>query len=102
MNAVSAIGIVIRTLNESELIARCLDALRGQDGAFDLDILVVDSGSTDETLEIAKLTVRGTSSSSLEFDYSTALNTGIEDVRGDVIVSLSAHAIPLDEHGSSG
>ncbi len=95
----SAIGIVIRTLNESELIARCLNALRGQDGAFDLDILVVDSGSTDETLEIAK--AHGARIFELEpsrFDYSTALNTGIEDVRGDVIVSLSAHAIPLDEH----
>jgi GT2 family glycosyltransferase len=32
-----------------------------------------------------------------EFDYSRALNIGIEAARGDLIVSLSAHAIPLDE-----
>ena len=48
------IGVVIRTLNESELIGRCLETLRGQQGGFELDVLVVDSGSTDSTLEIAR------------------------------------------------
>jgi GT2 family glycosyltransferase len=32
-----------------------------------------------------------------EFDYSRSLNLGIEEVRGDLVVSLSAHAIPTDE-----
>jgi rhamnosyltransferase len=93
------IGVIIRTLNESELIGRCLETLHGQQGGFELDVLVVDSGSTDSTLEIAR--DRGARILELaptEFDYSKALNVGIEQLRGDVIVSLSAHAIPTDEH----
>lgn len=93
-----AIGIVIRTLNESELIGRCLETLQRQRGPFDLDIVVVDSGSTDSTLEIARSSgVRIVLLSPEDFDYSKALNVGIEEVRGDIIVSLSAHAIPVDD-----
>jgi len=93
------IGVVIRTLNESELIATCVETLRQQHGPFDLDIIVVDSGSTDGTVEIA----RSNGSRILElppgdFDYSKALNLGIEAVQGDLVVSLSAHAIPVDDH----
>ena len=36
-----------------------------------------------------------------DFDYSAALNVGIEQVRGELVVSLSAHAIPIDDAGSS-
>ena len=32
-----------------------------------------------------------------EFDYSKALNLGIEQVQGELVVSLSAHAIPVDD-----
>jgi glycosyltransferase involved in cell wall biosynthesis len=92
------IGVVIRTLNESEFIAACLETLHGQGGGFDLDILVVDSGSTDDTIELARSNgARIVSIAANEFDYSKALNLGIEHVRGDIVVSLSAHAIPVDE-----
>jgi GT2 family glycosyltransferase len=93
-----SVGVVVRTLNESELIGTCLETLQRQQGSFDLDVLVVDSESTDETVEIAKAHgARVVSLPSNEFDYSKALNVGIERVRGDLVVSLSAHAIPLDE-----
>ena len=92
------IGVVIRTLNESELIGRCLETLRGQRGSFDVDILVVDSGSTDSTLEIARADgARIVNLSPEDFDYSKALNVGIDQVGGDIVVSLSAHAIPVDD-----
>ena len=35
-----AIGVVIRTLNDAELIGTCLETLAGQHGGFDLDVLV--------------------------------------------------------------
>jgi glycosyltransferase involved in cell wall biosynthesis len=93
------IGVVIRTLNESELIARCLETLAAQRGGFDLDVVVVDSGSTDSTLEIARAHgVRIVELPPGDFDYSRALNLGIEAVGGDLVASLSAHAIPLDDH----
>jgi rhamnosyltransferase len=92
------VGIVIRTLDEGAWIARCLDTLRAQRGGFELDILVVDSGSSDATVELAR--AHGAEVFELppsEFDYSRSLNVGVERVRGDVIVSLSAHAIPVGD-----
>lgn len=92
------VGVVVRTLNESELIGTCLDALRGQALPVDLDIVVVDSGSTDGTVEIAR--ERGARVVELppeRFDYSTALNLGIEEARGETILSLSAHAVPIGD-----
>ena len=97
-SAERTIGVVIRTLNESELSGTCLETLRGQRGTFDLDVLVVDSGSTDATVDIARAGgARVLSMPPSDFDYSAALNLGIENVRGDLVVSLSAHAVPVDD-----
>lgn len=92
------VGVVIRTLNESELIGRCLETLQRQQGDFELDVVVVDSGSKDATVEIADAHgARIINLPAQDFDYSRALNVGVEAARGDVVVSLSAHAIPLDD-----
>ena len=94
---VRTVGVVIRTLNESELIGRCLETLGAQRGEFDLDVLVVDSGSTDATVEIAQEhSARIATLSPADFDYSKALNLGIEQVRGEIVISISAHAVPVD------
>ena len=60
--AQTTVGVVIRTLNEAELIGTCLETLRRQRTRFELDVLVVDSGSTDATLEIARSAAPGSSS----------------------------------------
>jgi rhamnosyltransferase len=94
----TTVGVVIRTLNESELLGTCLDALRAQGGPFDLDVLVVDSGSTDATVEIARSHgARVVEMAPQDFDYSRALNLGIAEARGDIVVSLSAHAVPVED-----
>ena len=94
----SVLGIVIRTLNESELLGRCLETLQRQDSHFDLDIVVVDSGSTDATVEIARsYGARVVNLSPADFDYSKALNVGLEEARGEFVISISAHAIPVDD-----
>ena len=97
MSETVTVGVVIRTLNESELIGTLLTTLRHQQGAFELDVLVVDSGSTDPTLEIARSHgARVLEIPPGEFDYSSALNAGLADVRGELALVLSAHAIPVE------
>jgi rhamnosyltransferase len=92
------IGVVIRTLNEAEHIGTCLETLARQQPGFDLDVLVVDSGSTDDTMAIARAHgARVHEIAPEEFDYSKAINVGIEQVEGDLILILSAHAIPVDD-----
>lgn len=78
------------------MIGRCFECLRNQRGQFELDVVVVDSGSTDSTLEIARThEARIVEISPGDFDYSKALNVGIQEARGEIVVSISAHAIPV-------
>jgi rhamnosyltransferase len=92
-----AVSVVIRTLNEEALIERCLETLRSQPGGDELEIVVVDSGSRDATLEIARrFSTRILEIQPESFDYSKALNLGIEAAGGELIISLSAHAIPRE------
>jgi rhamnosyltransferase len=92
------VGVLMRTLNESELIGRCLDTLRRQRANVELDILVVDSGSTDSTVEIARSHgARIHTIAPDAFDYSTSLNVGIERLPHDLVLILSAHAVPIDD-----
>jgi glycosyltransferase involved in cell wall biosynthesis len=90
------VSVVIRTFNEERHIGLLLDALKSQ--VFDqkqIEILVVDSGSTDDTIKIVKnYELRLFEIPKKEFTYSRALNIAIQNSIGDYIVILSAHAIP--------
>ena len=87
-------SIIIRTKNEEQWIGRCLDAIF-QQSIQDFEIIVVDSGSSDETLSIVrKFPVR----SLIEIDNflpGKALNIGIAQARGEYIVAISAHCVPV-------
>ncbi len=54
MNSLLTIGIVIPTLQEEQTIADCLTYLERQSPPF--EVIVVDGGSTDQTLAIAAAT----------------------------------------------
>ena len=88
-------SVVIRTLNEEASLGRLLDELAAQIGGPKLDVLVVDSGSTDATVAIARSKgARVIEIPAESFHYSRALNLGIENTQGELVVILSAHSIP--------
>jgi rhamnosyltransferase len=92
------VAIVIRSFNESKLIGKCLEAVFAQE--FNgYEVILVDSGSTDGTLDIARqFRVRIVSIAPQEFTYGRALNVGVRaaGVATDIAVLLSAHAIPTN------
>jgi rhamnosyltransferase len=91
------VAFVIRTLNEQALIGRCLEALAEQEFAGTGEVIVVDSGSRDATLSIVgQHPVRLLEIAREDFTYSHALNLGVAATRAPLVVSLSAHVIPLD------
>jgi len=89
------VSIIIRTKNEEKLIEQCLASVFNQDFK-DFEVVIVDSGSTDRTLEIAKnFPVKIVEyHHDGNFKPGKALNLGIQNSSGKYIVMLSAHCIP--------
>lgn len=94
-------GIIIRTFNEEAMLGRTLEAIAAQsEQAF--EVILVDSGSTDRTLEIARSFpgIRIIQIPKDEFTYGRALNIGIAACSPGVeyAVLLSAHAVPCHQN----
>ena len=87
-------AVVLRTLDEAPGLRRLLPLLRAQKPTPPR-IIAVDSGSTDETLDI--LNEAGVDVIQIapdEFTYGRALNLGLEQVAEPYAALLSAHAAP--------
>jgi len=95
VSAPGSISIVIRCLNEERGIGRLLDGIAAQTRRPD-QVVIVDSGSTDGTLDIARRhNVEIHSIDPAEFSFGRSLNKGIAAARGDVVVFASAHVYPV-------
>jgi glycosyltransferase involved in cell wall biosynthesis len=88
-------SIVIRAYNESSHIERLLIGIREQ-SIKKPEIILVDSGSTDGTVEIAlKYGVKVLSILPEDFTFGRSLNTGIAAASHQYIVIASAHVYPV-------
>ena len=88
-------SVVIRAYNEEKHIGRLLEGISQQD-VSDVEIILVDSGSTDSTREIAsKYSVNIVNIDPEEFTFGRSLNMGIAAARGEFIAIISAHCYPV-------
>ncbi len=88
-------SIVVRTLNEEKHLGNLLRAIEEQEYK-DWEIIVVDSGSTDGTLDIARRhKVKLIEIPSRDFTFGYALNVGCKAARGNYLVFASAHVLPM-------
>jgi rhamnosyltransferase len=86
---------VIRSFNEEQHIGRLLSGI-AQQTITDVEIILVDSGSTDATVAIAsKFPVRVLHISPEEFSFGRSLNLGCRAATREFIVLASAHVYPL-------
>ena len=86
-------SIVIRALNEGSHIGKLLYGLQQQTKLPD-EIILVDSGSTDETLLIAaSYDVLIEKISKDEFTFGRALNIGCKLAKNEILIFLSAQAL---------
>lgn len=87
-------SVLIRTLNEERWLGECLNRVFSQTVKDDIEVLILDSGSTDRTLEIAnRFPVKLSQISREEFGYSFALNRLAEMASGELLVCLSGHSV---------
>lgn len=95
---IPACSIVIRTLNEGRYLDEVLKAIVSQNyPAPCREVVVVDSGSTDETLAIVErhgckiVHIRRE-----DFSFGRSLNVGCDAARGEFLVFISGHCVPTD------
>ena len=92
-------SIVIRTLNEATYLPELLQAIKAQRCEYRYEIIVIDSGSTDGTQQIAQQEgCRLLSITRKEFTFGRSLNRGCAAAEGEFLVFISGHCVPC--HGS--
>jgi glycosyltransferase involved in cell wall biosynthesis len=89
------VSAVIRACNEGEHIGRLLEGFEHQTVKLD-EVILVDSGSTDHTVEIAEAAgCNIVHIAKSEFSFGRALNMGCAAARGDILLFASAHVYPV-------
>lgn len=87
------ISIVIRTLNEEKYLEELLNMCNCQ--SLENEVVVVDSGSADNTLSIAdQYGAKVVKIEKKDFTFGKSLNLGIESSTGDIIAIISGHCVP--------
>jgi rhamnosyltransferase len=93
------VSVVILTYNGGDLLRRALDQVFRQRTAAELDVVLVDSGSTDGTEKLNQdYPVRIKSIPSESFTYGYARNLGFRTARGSFIGTISQDFVPRDEN----
>lgn len=91
-------SVVILTLNAGPGFADTLDGVFAQKVDPDFEVIVLDSGSTDGTPELARArgaAVHGVSGST--FDHGATRDLGLSLAAGEYVALLVQDAVPLDD-----
>ncbi len=88
-------SIVIRAYNEGQHLGRLLEGIQ-QQTISDVEVILVDSGSSDNTLEVASnFKVKIVHIQPDDFTFGRSLNLGIDSATHPLVVIASAHVYPV-------
>jgi rhamnosyltransferase len=91
-------SISILTKNEERNIGACLEGVFAQKGVGEFEVTLVDSGSTDATLQIARgFPIRIKEIPAHEFHHARTRNLAASLGSAPILVSLSGDAIPASD-----
>lgn len=93
------VSVFIPTYNGGPLFDRVLTAVFAQKVDFEFEVLCIDSGSKDETLDIIKKheRVRLIQIPNSEFNHGLTRNRGAKETTGEILILLVQDAVP---HGT--
>jgi rhamnosyltransferase len=91
--------VFIPTWNGGPLFERVLDKVLAQRTTFPYEVLVIDSGSRDGTVEAVKKrpAVRLIEIPNSEFNHGLTRNRAVRESRGEIVALLTQDAEPLDD-----
>jgi rhamnosyltransferase len=88
-------SVVIRAFNEEKHLGRLLTGI-SQQSVLPREVVLVDSGSTDRTVEIAlENQVKVVHITPSDFTFGRSLNLGIRSTNSNLVVFASAHVYPV-------
>ncbi|MBN1251707.1 MAG: glycosyltransferase [Bacteroidales bacterium] len=91
------VSVVIPVKNEAKKIKACIEGILNQTIKV-LEIIVLDSGSTDGTLDILKKyqEVKIINISPQEFNHGETRNVGVREAKGDYVLLTVGDAVAID------
>ncbi len=90
------VSIIILTYNGAETFSRCLNGIKSQEFSGSIDLIVVDSGSTDGSVEVAKSAgANVTCIENKDFHHSRTRNSALHLAQFEKIVYLVQDAVPV-------
>jgi rhamnosyltransferase len=91
--------VFIPTWNGGPVFERVLDRVLAQRASFPFEVLVIDSGSKDGTVDAVRRrpAVRLIEIPNSEFNHGLTRNRAVREARGEVVALLTQDAEPLDE-----
>lgn len=92
MSALRAISVLVRTFNSAQTLDQLITGLSVGGGD---EVIIVDSGSTDETLDIAKKHRCVVLQPPGPFHYSKSLNFGFRAAKNPWVLVISSHCVPV-------
>ena len=91
-----SVSIVIRAFDEERYIGHCINAINNQKCSVPFEVLVVDSGSFDRTVDISKgLGARVIHLRKEDFTFGYALNKGIDNANNKIIVVIVCNGLNI-------
>ena len=100
---ITLVSVIIPCINEERYIGKCLDSLVSQDYPKEkMEVFVVDGMSEDRTREVINKYVEKYSFFKLLDNPKKftpfALNTGIRNSKGEIIIRMDAHATYIKDY----
>lgn len=96
------VSVFVPTYNAGQKFSAVLSRLAEQTTSFVYDVLVIDSGSTDETIDIVRSfnsrNIRLLEIPNSEFQHGRTRNLGVASTDGDYVAIITQDAMPYD-HG---
>jgi rhamnosyltransferase len=88
-----SISVIIPTFNAQNYLPRLLESLQNQ--TVDFELIIIDSSSTDNTLQIAKKYTKNIITiKKEEFDHGATRTKAATNATGDIVVFLTQDALP--------
>lgn len=98
-NSQMSASVVIPTYNGIEFLEKVLNAIFSQKTLIPFEVIIIDSGSKDGTLEVlSRFSVKLVQIPKAEYGHGRTRNLGASLAIGDVIVYLTQDAIPIGQN----